>query len=61
MKIFPVSDMHLEFHQQSLHPYRGLADVVVCAGDMHTRGRAPGHLRRIFGNQEIIYIAGNHE
>jgi len=61
MKIFPVSDMHLEFHQQSLPPYRGMADVIVCAGDMHTKGRAPKLLRMIFNHQEIIYIAGNHE
>lgn len=61
MKIFPVSDMHLEFHHQFLPPYRGLADVVVCAGDMHTKGRAPKLLRMIFDRQEIIYVAGNHE
>lgn len=49
MKIFPVSDMHLEYHHQSLPPYRGLADVVVCAGDMHTTvgtaGGLPGRTR----------------
>ena len=61
MKIFPVSDMHLEFHHSPLPPYRGLADVVVCAGDMHTRGRAPKYLRMIYDHQEVIYVAGNHE
>jgi len=39
MKIFPVSDMHLEFHHQSLPPYCGMADVVVRAGDIHTKGQ----------------------
>lgn len=58
MKIFPV---HLEFHHQFLPPYRGLADVAVCADDMHTKGRAPKLLRMIFDRQEIIYVAGNHE
>lgn len=61
MKIYSVSDMHLEFHHQLLPPYRGLANVVVCAGDMHTKGRAPKLLRMIFDHQEIIYVAGNHE
>ncbi len=61
MKIFPVSDMHLEFHHRPMPPYRGSADVVVCAGDMHTQGRAPEHLRMIFARQEIIYVPGNHE
>ncbi len=61
MKIFPVSDMHLEFYRQPLPPYRGVADVVVCAGDIHTQGRAPELLRAMYDRQEIIYITGNHE
>ena len=61
MKVFPLSDIHLEAHYQSFDRYRGEADIVVCAGDMHTRARGPKALRAIFDHQEILYTPGNHE
>lgn len=70
MKIFPISDSHLEVYQDNHwsrylynneDKYRGAANLVVCAGDMNTGGRGPVFLREIFGYREIIYVAGNHE
>ncbi|SHJ16085.1 Calcineurin-like phosphoesterase superfamily domain-containing protein [Malonomonas rubra DSM 5091] len=61
MKIFPIADMHIESHWQQLATYRGKADVIIAAGDIHTKTDGPAELRRIFGSREIIYIAGNHE
>jgi hypothetical protein len=36
-------------------------DVVVVAGDAHLDVRAPGWLRRLYGDCEIVYTPGNHE
>ncbi len=36
-------------------------DVVVVAGDAHLDVRAPGWLRYLYGDCEIIYTPGNHE
>lgn len=61
MKIFPISDFHMESHWKQLGEYRGDADVIVAAGDIHTETDGPVELRRIFGDREIIYTPGNHE
>ena len=61
MNILPIADMHIESYWQSLQSYRGEADVVVAAGDIHTKSMGPAELRRIFAEQEIVYISGNHE
>lgn len=77
MKIYPVSDLHLEHHRDYREPVgkpRSVAakreqqgwqpmgtDVVVCAGDMHVGTRGPGWLRTLYPKVEIVYVAGNHE
>ncbi|SEA16255.1 Predicted phosphohydrolase, MPP superfamily [Desulfuromusa kysingii] len=61
MKIIPLADMHIESHWQQLGKYKGTADVVIAAGDIHSKTDGPAELRRIFGDREIVYIAGNHE
>lgn len=61
MKLFPIADFHAESHWKQLGKYRGNADVIIVAGDFHTKTDGPAELRRIFGNRRIIYVSGNHE
>lgn len=59
MKIQLLSDIHLEFGDRD--PVSTDADLVILAGDIHTKGRAFDWIRRHFPKQQVIYIAGNHE
>jgi predicted phosphodiesterase len=59
MKIHVLSDLHLEF--ATFKPDPITADVVVLAGDINTRSGGIAWARETFSNQEIIYVAGNHE
>ena len=70
MKIFPVSDVHVDQYVGANDPHDRLefaysaadeADVVVVAGDVHTQGRAPRWLARTFPDKPVVYVAGNHE
>lgn len=68
MKIFPISDIHFEFYAlysplrcSVFAPYTGEADIVVAAGDIHTRGRGPESLRKVYTDREIVLVSGNHE
>lgn len=64
MRLLILSDLHLEVWGEQL-PTINLClsnpDVVVLAGDIHTRARAPAWASRAFPNIPVIYIAGNHE
>ncbi|MBU3617602.1 metallophosphoesterase family protein [Polynucleobacter sp. JS-Fieb-80-E5] len=59
MKIHILSDLHLEF--AAFNPEPTDADVVVLAGDIDVRSSGVGWARDTFPDQEIIYVAGNHE
>lgn len=59
MKLHVLSDLHLEF--ADFYPALNLADVVVLAGDIGRCSDGITWARRSFPNQEIIYVAGNHE
>ncbi len=59
MKIHVLSDLHLEF--SDFHPCVVEADVVVLAGDIHKGARGIAWARATFPEQEIVYVAGNHE
>ncbi len=64
MKIWPVSDLHLEFGVPFKHRPPDDADVVVCAGDVLTKGIVPSieWLQQNFGSAKpIVFVAGNHE
>ena len=62
MKLLVLSDLHVEFA-----PFvpdaeaTQAADVVVLAGDIHKGVQGMDWARKIFPNQKIIYVAGNHE
>lgn len=76
MKIAVMSDLHLEIEAEASAkkrrysaardqklldiPYEGDADVVVLAGDIHTRRRGPAWAARTFP-VPVVLIGGNHE
>lgn len=64
VKLWIISDLHLEFG----HPFGQLpppeADVMVCAGDLLTRGVVPSIewlAANIPSSMPIVFTAGNHE
>lgn len=64
MKIWPVSDLHLEFGEPFNIQPPADADVVVCAGDVLTKGIVPSLrwlAKYLAGKIPIVVVAGNHE
>lgn len=64
MKIWPISDLHLEFGVPFKHKPPEDVDVVVCAGDVLTKGIKPSveWLRQNIGHTKpVVFTAGNHE
>ena len=59
MRLHVLSDLHIEFGPYSAPVPE--CDVVVLAGDTHTKTRGPAWARAHFGDRVIIYVAGNHE
>ena len=59
MKLHILSDLHLEHHD--FKPVVTAADVVVLAGDIGNSAYGLDWARRTFPQQEIVYVAGNHE
>lgn len=62
MKLYLVSDLHLEFAAFTPPvPTVAAADVVVLAGDIHVGVAGLAWARQAFGSKPIVYVAGNHE
>ena len=64
MRLFPISDFHLERRRLDLIPKpAGAFDAMVCAGDLHEghpeRGLAA--LLHLAGDRPIVLVPGNHE
>ncbi len=59
MKLHILSDLHLEFCRFTPPPTD--AGVVILAGDIHVSTHGFGWARAMFPQQEILYVAGNHE
>ena len=64
MRIFPISDLHLERRRLDVIPLPRVAfDVMVCAGDLYEghpeRGLAA--LLHLSGGRPIVLVPGNHE
>ena len=59
MKLHILSDLHLEFCAFTPPPTD--AQVVILAGDIHVSTHGFGWARAMFPQQEILYVAGNHE
>ena len=59
MKIQLLSDLHLEF---SDYEYQSTdADVVIFAGDIHTKDRGVRWAVEVIRDKPVIYVLGNHE
>lgn len=64
MKLWVLSDLHLEFGQPFTHSPPPDADVLVCAGDIMTGGIAPSIewlAANIPSSIPVVLAAGNHE
>lgn len=64
MRLLVLSDLHLEVWRQFVPKFDTSAsrpDIVVLAGDIHTKARAPGWAASVFPHVPVIYVAGNHE
>lgn len=59
MKIRLLSDLHLEGYAH-YYEYAG-EDLVVLAGDIHTKNRHSFILDQIPSNVKVVFVAGNHE
>jgi Icc-related predicted phosphoesterase len=64
MRLLVLSDLHLEVWRGFTPKFNTAAsrpDVVVLAGDIHTKARAPNWAASVFPQVPVIYVAGNHE
>lgn len=64
MKLWVFSDLHLEFGQAFKQPPPPNADVLVCAGDLLTRGVVPSVewlAANVPSSMPVVFTAGNHE
>ncbi|NKK72473.1 phosphatase [Rhizobium leguminosarum bv. viciae] len=63
MRIWIVSDLHLEFQEPFEEPPPDNVDVLVCAGDVMTKGVVPSikWLAKFAPDIPVVFVAGNHE
>lgn len=61
MKLYIVSDLHLECSDFKPHSASQDADVIVLAGDIGKVTNGLHWARRTFPGKEIVYVPGNHE
>lgn len=59
MRLHVLADLHLEFGRVDIPETD--ADVVVCAGDVHTGTRGLEWIASQFPSKPVIYVLGNHE
>jgi len=59
MKLHVLADLHLDFGTVEIPPTD--ADVVVCAGDVHTGAQGLEWIKTRFEGRPVIYVLGNHE
>ena len=59
MKIRLLSDLHCEGFQFT-YEHKG-EDILVLAGDIHTRNRHEHIVMQVPGSVQILFVAGNHE
>ena len=59
MKVQLLSDLHLEFQH---FPYMSAdVDVIVLAGDIHTKERGVQWALSEIKNKPVVYVLGNHD
>lgn len=59
MRLWILSDLHLEFGPVELPPVE--ADLIVLAGDVHRGRRGLAWARERFATTPAVYVLGNHE
>ena len=59
MKIYILSDLHIEF--EGFNPPELKVDVVVLAGDIHVKEKGLIWAQEKFPDSSVIYVLGNHE
>jgi predicted phosphodiesterase len=59
LKLHILSDLHVEFG--SVDPPCAAADVIILAGDTHTREKGPGWVQEAWPGKTVVYVTGNHE
>ena len=59
MKLYVLSDLHLEF--APFIPPKVDCDIVVLAGDIHIGLKAIPWVKQHFAERRVIYVLGNHE
>lgn len=64
MRLLVLSDLHLEVwgnHLPHINTSVSQPDVVILAGDIHTKFRGPAWAAETFSGVPVLYVAGNHE
>lgn len=64
MRLLVLSDLHLEVwrdHVPRFDTSISRPDIVILAGDIHTKSRAPAWAAETFPDLPVLYVAGNHE
>ncbi|RWX18283.1 phosphatase [Rhizobium hidalgonense] len=64
MKLWIISDIHREFGQPFLHTPPEGTDILVCAGDVGTKGVVPSlrWLADAYAHTiQVVFVPGNHE
>lgn len=59
--LFFISDLHLEHRTEESWELFGDPDIVVLAGDVHTKARGVKWAQDTFSGIPVVYILGNHE
>lgn len=64
MRLLVLSDLHLEVWRDFAPKFDitvSKPDIVILAGDIHTKARAPAWAARVFPGIPVLYVSGNHE
>lgn len=64
MRLLVLSDLHLEIWRDFVPRFDtkvSKPDVVILAGDIHTKARAPAWAAQTFPDIPVLYVSGNHE
>lgn len=64
MRLLVLSDLHLEVWRDFAPRFdigTSRPDVVVLAGDIHTKAHAPAWAAQTFPDTPVLYVSGNHE
>lgn len=64
MKAWVISDLHLEFGNAFSEPTPADVDILICAGDVLTRGIVPSIewlAANVASSIPAVFVAGNHE